>query len=318
MALQFGRTAYIGLNEESTYGDPVGGSNQSDFAVKNRVFSVSMSRSQERERTTHLSQSSAAFAVNTFDGFEIAGGTIETPLTYKGLGMLLKAAMGSVTSTGSGPYIHTFNPSATLPSLTIAVQRGTGSSEQFEGCMVSSMTLSCEAGEEARASFEIIAETAGARAAALSGDPVFGDGSQVFHFQSTTLSYNSATYKMRSMELTLDNKLERVNYLGSKLTSEPQISDVREVTLSVTFDLEDNNLYNAQLDGTASNVVVQFTSGSDAFAITLRNAEITEYSDDVNAFGRIERSVVFYGISSGSDEAIRIEMTNDATSGISN
>ena len=79
MALQFGRTAYIGLNEESTYGDPVGGSNQSDFAVKNRVFSVSMSRSQERERTTHLSQSSAAFAVNTFDGFEIAGGTIGSP-----------------------------------------------------------------------------------------------------------------------------------------------------------------------------------------------------------------------------------------------
>ncbi len=313
MALVFGRTAYIALNEESTYGT----ANGSPFGVNNRVFSVSMARNQERERTTHLSQSSAAFAVNTFDGFEIAGGTIETPLTYKGLGLLLKASIGSVATTGSGPYTHTFNPSASLPSLTVAVQRGTGKSEQFEGCMISTMTLSCESGEEGRASFEVIAETATARAAAL-GSPGFGDGAQIFHFQASTLSYNSATYKMRSMELTLDNKLERINYLGSKLTSEPQISDVREVTLTATFDLEDADLYNAQLAGTASNVEVSFTNGSDSFNVLLRNAEITEYSDDVNSFGRVERTVTFFGISGSSDEALRIEMINDNASAVSN
>jgi len=310
MALQFGRTAFVALGEESTYGTPV------STTVNNRVFSVSMGRSQERERTTHLSQSSAAFAVNTFDGFEIAGGTIETPLTYKGLGMLIKAALGSLTDTGgSAPYTHTYNPSATLPSLTIDVQRGTGSSEKFEGCMVSTMTISCEAGAEARASFEIIAETAAARASAIT--PSFGDGGQVFHFQSSELSFGGSNYKMRSMELTLDNKLERVNYLGSKITAQPQISDVREVTLTVTFDLEDNDLYNAQLAGTSSDVVVTFTSGDDSFEITLRNAEITEYSDDVNSFGRIERTVTFFGIS-GTNEALKIEIQNDTQSGISN
>tara|TARA_Y100000114_G_C11706112_1_gene301030 strand:+ start:74 stop:1015 length:942 start_codon:yes stop_codon:yes gene_type:complete len=313
MPIQFGRTAYIALNEESTYGT----ANGSPFGVNNRVFSVSMGRSQERERTTHLSQSSAAFAVNTFDGFEIAGGTIETPLTYKGLGMLFKAAIGSVTTTGSGPYVHAFTPSADLPSLTIAVQRGTGSSEQFEGCMVSNMTISCEAGGEGRASFEIIAETATARASSI-GAPGFGDGAQIFHFQASTMSFNGPTYKMRSMELSIDNKLERVNHLGSKLTAQPQISDVREVTMTVTLDLEDDNLYNAQLDGTASNVVVNFTSGSDAFNIVLRNAEITDYSDDITSFGRIERTVTFFGLSDASNEAISIEITNDASSAISN
>ena len=317
MPLQFGRTAYIALNEESTWGTAVGGPSQSDFDVKNRVFSVSMARSQERERTTHLSQSSAAFAVNTFDGFESAGGTIETPLTYKGLGMLLKAAVGSAATTGAGPYLHTYSASATLPSLTIAVQRGTGSSEQFEGCMVSGMTISCEAGGEGRASFDIIAETAAARAASL-GSPTFGNGAQIFHFQSSTVTFGGNPYKMRSMELSLDNKLERVNYLGSKLTSEPQISDVREVTLSVTMDLEDNNLYNAQLAGTSSNVEVTFTSGSDIFNILLRDCQITEYSDDINSFGRIERTVTFFGLSDSSNEALRIEMTNDNSSAVSN
>ena len=314
MPIQFGRTAYIALNEESTYGT----ANGSPVGVNNRVFSVSMGRSQERERTTHLSQSSAAFAVNTFDGFEIAGGTIETPLTYKGLGMLFKAAIGSASSAASGSlFLHTFTPSADLPSLTIAVQRGTGSSEQFEGCVVSNMTISCEAGGEGRASFEIIAETATARASSI-GAPGFGDGAQIFHFQASTMSFNGPTYKMPSMELSIDNKLERVNHLGSKLTAQPQISDVREVTMTVTLDLEDDNLYNAQLDGTASNVVVNFTSGSDAFNIVLRNAEITDYSDDITSFGRIERTVTFLGLSDASNEAISIEITNDASSAISN
>ena len=312
MPLQFGRSAYIALGEESTYGTPV-----STTGINNRVFSVSMSRKQERERTTHLSQSSAAFAVNTFDGFEIAGGTIELPLVYKGLGLLLKSAIGSVATTGSGPYLHTFNPSATLPSMTINVQRGTGSSEKFEGCKVSTMTLSCEAGGEARASFEIIAETALSRTGALSA-PSFGDGAQMFHFQASTLSYNSNTYKMRSMELTLDNKLERINYLGSKVTTEPQISDVREVTLTATMDLEDNNLYDSQIAGTSANVEITFTSGADSFNILLRNAEIVDYDDAVNSFGRIERTVTFFGISSGANEALRIEMTNDNASAISN
>ena len=312
MPLQFGRSAYIALGEESTYGTPV-----STTGINNRVFSVSMARKQERERTTHLSQSSAAFAVNTFDGFEMAGGTIELPLVYKGIGLLLKSAIGSVATTGAGPFLHTFNPSADLPSMSINVQRGTGSSEKFEGCMVSTMTLSCEAGGEARASFEIIAETALSRTGALSS-PTFGDGAQIFHFQSSTLSYDSNTYSMRSMELSLDNKLERVNYLGSKLTTQPQISDVREVTLTVTMDLEDNNLYNSQISGTASNVEVTFTSGADSFNILLRGAEIVDYDDAVNSFGRIERTITFFGLSDSSNEALRIEMTNDNASAISN
>ncbi len=74
MPLQFGRSAFIKYDEETTYGTAV------TTTISNRVTSVSLSRSQERERTTHLSQSSAAFAGATFDGFELAGGTIEMPV----------------------------------------------------------------------------------------------------------------------------------------------------------------------------------------------------------------------------------------------
>lgn len=310
MALEFGRSAFIKYAEETTYGTPV------STTISNRVTSVSLSRSQERERTTHLSQSAAAFAVATFDAFEQAGGSVEMPVFYRGLGLLLKAATGAtIVTTGSNPYTHVFEPTTDLSSLTIEFQRGTGSSEKFEGCMVSTMSISCEAGAEASASVEFIAETAATRTTAIT--PSFGTGAQVFHHQAGTLSYNSNTYTVRSFEFSLDNKLERVNNLGSKLTGQPQISDVREVMITCTLDLEDNNLYNSQLAGDSSDVELAFTSGTDSITFLLRNAEIVDYSDDVTSFGRIERTVTFMGIA-GSNTAFKITMVNDDSTGIGN
>ena len=313
MPLQFGRSAFIKYEQESTYGTAV------TTAISNRVTSVTLSRSQERERTTHLSQSDAAFAGSTFDAFEQAGGTIEMPLFYKGMGQLLKCAIGGTpATTGAGPYTHAFEPTTVLPSLTLEFQRGTGSVEKFEGVMVTSMTISCEAGAEASASFEVIAETASTRTTAIT--PTFGNGAQVFHHQAGTMDYNGSSYTVRSFEFTVDNKLERVNNLGSKLTGQPQISDVREVTINATLDLEDNDLYNAQLAGTQSDVTLTFTAGADSLTFLLRNAKITEYSDDVTSFGRIERTVTFFGLADLSvpETAFKLTMINDAANATSN
>ena len=313
MALQFGRSAFIKYEQESTYGTAV------TPAISNRVTSVSLGRSQERERTTHLSQSDAAFSVATFDAFEQAGGSIEMPLFFKGMGQLFKAAIGGTpVTTGSGPYTHVFEPTTVLPSLTLSFQRGTGSVETFEGVMVTSMTISCEAGAEASASFEVIAETASARTTAIT--PSFGDGAQVFHHQAGTLDFNGANYTVRSFEFTIDNKLERVNTLGSKLTGQPQISDVREVTITATLDLEDDNLYNQQLSGIQSDVSLTFIAGADSMTFLLRNAKILEYSDDVTSFGRIERTVTFMGLADVSipETAFKFTMVNDAANATSN
>ena len=313
MPLQFGRSAFIKYEQETTYGTAV------TTTISNRVTSVSLSRSQERERTTHLSQSDAAFAISTFDAFEQAGGSIEMPLFYKGMGQLFKAAIGgSPATTGAGPYTHVFEPTTVLPSLTLEFQRGTGSVEKFEGVMVTSMTISCEAGAEATASFEVIAETASARTTAIT--PSFGDGAQVFHHQAGTMDFNGSSYTVRSFEFTVDNKLERVNNLGSKLTGQPQISDVREVTITATLDLEDNDLYNAQLAGTQSDVTLTFTAGADSLTFLLRNAKITEYSDDVTSFGRVERTVTFYGLADlgAAETAFKLTMINDAANATSN
>lgn len=320
MPLEFGRGAFIKLGEEATYGTIA-----ASMPVDNRIISASFQKTQEKERKTHLSQSGAGgFQNGHFDAFLNVGGSIDLPLLYEGTGMLLKAAIGAVTTTDLGAsedprYQHDYEPSSDgeLPSLSIGLQRGTGSKEIFLGCKVATMGISATAGEEVTASFEVIAQNADARAAAYTSS--FGSGRQIFHFESGDLSYNSATYKMKSFELSLDNKLERRNVLGDKKTLEPITNDVKDITLSVTLEMQDNVLYTAYLDGTQSDVEFTFTnSDGDLCNVLIRNCYITDYDDSVNTFGALERTMTFVGEGDASNEPIRIRITNNQSSGVAN
>jgi len=312
MPVVLGRNSFINIGEEVTWGSPVA------TPVSNRIVSTTMQRSQERNQTTFLSTGNAAFSQGFFDGMELTGGTIDLPIYYEGSGMLLKAAIGSAASTpGPAPYTHTYTPSADLPSLTIDVMRGSSTVEKFEGCIVSSMTMSVEAGGEMTASFDIVAQTAAARSGTVSSS--FGDGRQVLHYEAGQLNFNAVNYSLRSMELTVDNKIDRRNLLGSKLTAQPLVTDIREVTLTVTLDLEDNNLYDAQLAGTQGTPDITFTnSDSDQLRIRLYNAVITEYDDALNTVGRIERTLTFQGLSDAVNPAFDIVIANQDASAIGN
>jgi len=317
MPLQFGRGAFIKLGEESTYGTIAGA-----MGVDNRIISASFQKTQEKERKTHLSQSGGGgFQNGHFEAFLNCGGSIDLPLLYEGTGMLIKAAVGNATTSGAGPYEHLYIPTAdgTVPSLSIALQRGTGisnSKEIFLGCKVASMNISGSAGEEITASFEIIAQDSQSRAAALTSS--FGSGKQMFHFECGNLSYSGNNFAMKSFEFTLDNKLERRNVLGDKKTLEPVVSDVKDVTLSVTLEMEDNLLFDNFIAGTQSDAVFTLTNGTDICEITIRNAYVVDYDDAINTFGPIERTMTFVGESDAVDEAIQIKITNQQSSAVAN
>ena len=57
------------------------------------------------------------------EGEIVAGGDIELDVYTKGMGLLLKHAMGAVNTTGSGPYVHAFTPDV-LDGLGLTLQVG--------------------------------------------------------------------------------------------------------------------------------------------------------------------------------------------------
>ena len=155
----------------------------------------------------------------------------------------------------------------------------------------------------------------------------FGTGAQVLHNQcdSSALRYTPdggslQQFTLRSFEFTLDNKLEDRRTLGSLLTSSPAVTDIRDVTVSCVADLEDETIYNHQLDGTTGVLSIQYTSGTDQFIIILNNSFCVEYSDEVNTVGRIERTFTFKGLAAatGAGEACEIQVINGDSSAVSN
>ncbi len=74
-------------------------------------------------------------------GVDDVSGGISTELQAY-IALLFKAALGSVTTTGTGPYVHTIKVGSSLPSLL--VEKGFTDINQFfkyNGCKVSKMTL---------------------------------------------------------------------------------------------------------------------------------------------------------------------------------
>lgn len=321
MSILFAQNSFLRVGEETSWGGGFNGSNHQDI----KMISSTLQIVQERERTTHLSVPTSGMQSGTFEGFRNAGGSIDIPAYYDGIGVLVKAALGAVASTtGSAPYTHTYTPAASLPSLSIQFQRGTNlanSMEDFSGLKVNTMTISAEAGSEMTISFDLIGKDASARTTNITSD--FPAHDEVLHFEAGDLtlgsSFSPTALQIRSFELTLSNAIDRRNLLGSKLTGEPVFTDLREVTMSVTCDVTDNTLYNASLTGTTDDVSLQFTRtalSSHHFKMTLSNATIEDYNDNITAFGRVERTFTFRGTANASNAGLTIEIKNGSQDGL--
>lgn len=320
MSILFAQNSFLRVGEETTWG-----SEQASTTQDIRMISSTLQIVQERERTTHLSVPTSGMQSGTFEGFRNAGGSIEIPAYYDGIGVLIKAALGALASSaGPAPYTHTYTPASTLPSLTIQFQRGTNlnnSREDFLGMKVNTMTISAEAGSEMTISFDLIGKDADART--TNETAAFPAHDEILHFEAGDLtlgsSFSPTSLQIRSFELTLSNAIDRRNLLGSKLTGEPVFTDLREVTMSVTCDVTDNTLYNASLDGTTDDVSLQFTRTANSahhFKMTLSNATIEDYNDNITAFGRVERTFTFRGTANATNAGLTIEIKNASANGL--
>ena len=320
MSILFAQNSFLRVGEESTWG-----TEQATTTQDIRMISSTLQIVQERERTTHLSVPTSGMQSGTFEGFRNAGGSIDIPAYYDGIGVLIKAALGALaSSSGPAPYTHTYTPASTLPSLTIQFQRGTNlnnSREDFLGMKVNTMTISAEAGSEMTISFDLIGKDADART--TNETAAFPAHDEILHFEAGDLtlgsSFSPTSLQIRSFELTLSNAIDRRNLLGSKLTGEPVFTDLREVTMSVTCDVTDNTLYNASLAGTQDDVSLQFTRTADTnhhFKMTLSNATIEDYNDNITAFGRVERTFTFRGTANASNAGLTIEIKNGSANGL--
>lgn len=317
MPITHGRDSVIGSAVETVYGTAVAADQW------HRIISESLKRKVTKVPRPHLvGSSTAAMQRAHFIQSDTVEGDIEMEMMYEGFGRWLYHTLGKTPTTGTVVdlvYPHTYLLGPDLPlglTLTRYIGRpisGNRRAEVFEGCKIASARFKFGVGDVGRASFSIIGETSSARGDAATQAPTFSTNDVPFlHHQIGSLTFNAVSYTVvKSVEITVDNALDRRMHLGSLVTKEPKRSGFQKITMRVTMEYEDENLITAFTADTQGDVAVTFTGigGRDA-TITLHNGFITDYGDPTSGPGIIERTVEWTAESDGTDDGLSFLLNN--------
>ena len=313
MATSTGLGGGFGIGKESTYGTAVA------RAVWLYASSLGLKRTIEFGERDNLASGGGVRRHKRYISADNVGGAINGGLTYENHGMVLEACFNNaVSTTGAGPYVHTYTLGTTELSHTIEQIRGDSTnSEVFEGCTVESWELSISSGGQTMLSTTWIGETSAARAA--KGTFTAGNGDEpVYHDDYSTLSWNSNTLDLYELRIRVTNSKVRRQPLGSTTTKQPGISGFREIEVEFTVQHLDNDTpyanFLAEIEADAT--ITATGSGNNVCAITIQNMEITDVSDPIDSAGIILQRITARVRSDGTDHGLKFVMTNDTVSGI--
>lgn len=213
----------------------------------------------------------------------------------------LKAALGTLATTGSTNFVHTVTPANTLPKFTAWRDLGDLLYEQYLGCKASSITIAAEQGQPLTATVGIQgAKSTRLTVAPDNAAPIAVESSVPYYYQRSaavgivTLG-GGATALVRSFELGIENNVTRQH------TEDVEAYDVvegqREVTLG--FDLifealdEYNKFHYGGAAGTAispnifnTSAVFTFNKGTNnEIAFTLPSIAYEEFAPEPDPGG---------------------------------
>ena len=249
-----GARSYVEYRKEATYGtDPAGTS----YAFGHDI-QIEISRKNNLIEVQGLNDRNVkALIAGGYEGMITINGIL-------GNARWLSMFWGTAATASSGPYIHIYTESNTIPSVTIenGVDLGTTDSVcKFVGCVLDSFNLKCAVGEPIRfvAKFMYKNETEGT---SLDGSPAT-DSETPFTFAQATVDMPGGTTltNVQNLEFTGGNSLIKVPTLGSRFLS-AAVGGKREykATLEKTFEV--------------STILEQFYGGATGPAATVAESSM--------------------------------------------
>ena len=325
----FGRNSFVGVAKE----DSGWGSVEPTPDVTRPVVSCSMLRQVEKVERANLRVAGVAgLRKGHYIVSDKVSGSLELEATYDNMGYWLDAALGASSSSAVADslYEHTYTM-GDVPThgSTLRLQRGTSDySETFTGVVFNTLTLACAAGEHMSLTLDMIGKTSNDTEGPR-GDTTlsFSDPTHenlVLHHHVGTLGWNSSTFTLIDFEYKIENGLAERMYLGSLNTLQPVQSDYRSVTMTVTFETDDVAGYKAFINDNVADAEVTVNNGASGSSnrvlqMTLNNAYIESYTDEISETGMVTASVTFKAQgdgSSGLNLGTRLIVKNAASTAI--
>lgn len=311
MAVNAGFNSFVGIGAESTWGTAVA---RTKFY---RLKSSTLRRKVTKVKRDTLYEGTGLVSRRSFVAQDDVEGSITILATYEDIGLILHHAMWSSSTTGpsGSDYTHTYVLGSSAPAggLTIEVAQGGGSAIVYEGCRVTKLKLSVEAGGLCMLEMEIIGQTSGAPTSASS--PTFGTTEvEMEHHHFSQITWNSTAYDLRSWTLELDNRLERRQVLGTKLTADPKPSGLRDVSMTVSSDYDSDNWQNGLTAHTSASAVIAATASARSITATLHNAYIDSDEIGVDTHGVLPESIKLIGQSDATNRGLALVVVNTQSS----
>lgn len=258
MAQARGSNAQVIIQEEVTFKtDPTADAQLVPF--------VSCGLQQRRDQIESATLTGSRNPTKALRGnVDVAGG-LELELQAF-IGLLFKAALGSVSTSGADPYTHVFTVGSTLPSLLI--EKGftdIGQYFKYNGCKVNSMSLSVSTSGYQNLTFDIVGAKETASGTSFDATPT-DLGKQPFDGYSiaTIEEGGVAIANVVSIDgLTINNDIDTDQYIiggGGERESLPE--GMVGVTGTLTALFENLTLYNKAVNDTESSLKIVYTLGT--------------------------------------------------------
>ena len=314
MSQAFGHQAWIGWGEESTYGTRVAPAsflevNSENFKGEQSYISRPTLRSASQNYKVRSKKS-------------VSGG-FAFPFPWEGAEQLIEHAMGSVVTTGAGPYTHTYALEDLLPTgLTFHVNRdaaalGAGSAFEYEGCHIASLKFSQEAENFLICEVGVLGEDWRNLAVATPTFPTF-DGVDWEHLSAFTIDPGGTpvALSVRSWELMIENTLADDRFiLGSRVRRGLGRSGQRKITGKVECEFENINAYAKFRDLTLDDIVISLVSGSKSLTFILPNLAFQGEDPEASDAGPMYLSLNFEAFQSAApNDELVVALINTTSS----
>ena len=297
---------HFGVGKETTYGTAVAPTEFSE------AIRETLQQNRRFEEITTI-RSNSTRVVNQLNSN--VGGDVELIGNFQDIGLLLKGFIGSVTTTGAGPYTHTFPATSGTTgrsglSLTAEVSRdSTALTWRYAGCKVVSYSFSASKDQSPRITFGLAGKSEATGTAAAPSFPTFSP----MLVQNLTISFDGVSLDCTELSLEAEWPVDEPYVIGSAVyAKEPLDNAVLKVGGSATVLLTDLTQY-AKFNGTTDvDIAIACTSGGLSITHNLNKCRLT--AAPINVDGR-ERLLGRYDFQSFFDatatENLQVVLVND-------
>lgn len=309
-----GRGGSIGIGKETTFGTAV-----APTAFFNGTESITEERGRLRESINFGTRSRQPADAGRL---RIRGAISGIHARPGNLGHLLRAALGAPDTTGSGPYVHKFEPALTkfsaaaaLPPYSVTVKRNPtgGIIHRYDGGQLTQLTLRQPVDDALVVDtdwvFKGVTPDVGDTTLAL-------ETAGRFRFQHLAITRGGAgVTNVESVTIGINNAIDPGETLNASNTISVTDFGDSVITVDMTLQFADDADYEDFVANTTRAWVFTWTSSPSILKITVPKLNIESWSAPISAPGRMTvscRGVAEYDGSATNE--LEVELTNATTS----